>query len=455
MDTDTIVAVTTPPGRGGIGIARLSGSSALSIARQLCAIELQPRYAHLCQFHDSADPAEIIDSGIALYFPGPDSFTGEDVVELQGHGGPVVMDMLLRHCCELGARQARPGEFSERAYLHNKLDLTQAEAIADLINSSTEAAARSANHSLQGRFAKEIERLVAGVTELRSYVEAAMDFPEEEIDFLAEGEVRQRLDQLIGQVDQVTAAARQGQLLSEGLRVVLAGEPNVGKSSLLNALSGRDAAIVTTQAGTTRDVLQQHIQLDGMPLQLVDTAGLREVAGEVEREGIRRAWLEIEAADQVLLVEDGNLPQTPARREELLAELRARLPAAMPVILVGNKCDLSGDPPGLERVGELPLVRLSAKTGQGIELLRQQVQHSAGFNSGEAGQFSARRRHLEALRRARTALDTGRTQLLASAAGELLAEDLRDCQQQLGEICGTFSSDDLLSEIFSGFCIGK
>ena len=518
LETDTIAAVATPPGRGGIGIVRLSGPTALAVARQVCGMDLQPRHAHFCSFHDTPDSTEAIDSGIALYFPGPDSFTGEDVAELQGHGGPVVMDMILRRCCELGARQARPGEFSERAFLNDKLDLTQAEAIADLINSTTESAARSANRSLQGRFANEIERLMNRVTELRAYVEAAIDFPEEEIDFLAEGGVLARLQQIMTQIDQVTAAARQGQLLSEGLRLVIAGQPNVGKSSLLNALSGQDSAIVTAQAGTTRDVLRQAIQLDGMPLHIVDTAGIREASGEVEQEGIRRAWLEIEAADHVLLVVDGSRPNpapaspdmAPAfvarastrRRgeahgrkdaegtvgathaspifegvpplatasdsvaaaegwrhmrawEPALTELRARLPAATPITLINNKCDLSGAAPGVDRIGELHRITLSAKTRQGLDLLREHLKNSAGYQPGEAGQFSARRRHLEALRRAREALLSGRQQLEGSGAGELLAEDLRACQQQLGEICGQFSSDDLLGEIFSSFCIGK
>ena len=515
LDTDTIAAVATPPGRGGIGIVRLSGPSALAVARQVCGIDLQPRHAHFCSFHDAPDSTEAIDSGIALYFPGPDSFTGEDVAELQGHGGPVVMDMILRRCCELGARQARPGEFSERAFLNDKLDLTQAEAIADLINSTTESAARSANRSLQGRFANEIERLMNWITELRAYVEAAIDFPEEEIDFLAEGGVLARLQQIMAQIDQVTAAALQGQLLSEGLRLVIAGQPNVGKSSLLNSLSGQDSAIVTAQAGTTRDVLRQAIQLDGMPLHIVDTAGIREATGEVEQEGIRRAWLEIEAADHVLLVVDGSRPNpapaspdmapafvaraskrrrgealgrkdaegivdTMSKRlegvrpatasdsaavaegwrhmrawEPTLTELRARLPAATPITLVNNKCDLSGAAPGVDRIGELHRITLSAKTRQGLDLLQQHLKQSAGYQPVEAGQFSARRRHLEALRRAREALLSGRQQLEGSGAGELLAEDLRACQQQLGEICGQFSSDDLLGEIFSSFCIGK
>ena len=521
LETDTIAAVATPPGRGGIGIVRLSGPAALAVARQVCGMDLQPRQAHFCSFHDTPDSTEAIDSGIALYFPGPDSFTGEDVAELQGHGGPVVMDMILRRCCALGARQARPGEFSERAFLNDKLDLTQAEAIADLINSTTESAARSANRSLQGRFANEIERLMNRVTELRAYVEAAIDFPEEEIDFLAEGDVLARLQQIMAQIDQVTAAARQGQLLSEGLRLVIAGQPNVGKSSLLNALSGQDSAIVTALAGTTRDVLRQAIQLDRMPLHIVDTAGIREATGEVEQEGIRRAWLEIEAADHVLLVVDGSRPNpapaspdmapafvarastrrrgeahgrkdaegivdTMSKRlvrdsgcqgtrpatasdsaaaaegwrhmrawEPALTELRARLTAATPITLINNKCDLSGAAPGVDRIGELHRITLSAKTRQGLDLLREHLKNSAGYQPGEAGQFSARRRHLEALRRAREALLSGRQQLEGSGAGELLAEDLRACQQQLGEICGQFSSDDLLGEIFSSFCIGK
>ncbi|MCZ6828327.1 MAG: tRNA uridine-5-carboxymethylaminomethyl(34) synthesis GTPase MnmE [Gammaproteobacteria bacterium] len=453
LDGDTIAAVATPPGRGGIGIVRISGPAAAAIGRCLCHLKLRPRYAHYCAFY-SPQEAEALDSGIALFFPGPHSFTGEDIVELQAHGGPVILDMLLQACCLAGARTARAGEFSERAFLNGKIDLAQAEAIADLINSTTAAAARSANRSLQGVFSREIDKLVAAVTELRVYVEAAIDFPEEEIDFIAAGQVLEQLQDIVEQHDRVIASATQGSLLREGMKLVIAGKPNAGKSSLLNTLSGQETAIVTPIAGTTRDVLREQIQIDGMPLHIVDTAGLREDAVEIEQEGIRRAWQELESADHVLVVSDGQLELNPDA-SPILEQLGKRLPEGTPVTLVSNKCDLSGVAPQLEQRGDSTLIYLSAKTGAGIELLREHLKQAMGYHSIEGSQFSARRRHLEALREARQYLLQGRAQLIESGAGELLAEDLRMSQNSLSAITGTFSSDDLLGEIFSSFCIGK
>ena len=414
---------------------------------------MRPRYAHYCDFYPPQE-AEALDSGIALSFPGPHSFTGEDVVELQAHGGPVILDLLLQACCQAGARTARAGEFSERAFLNGKLDLAQAEAISDLINSTTSAAARSANRSLQGVFSREIDKLVAAVTSLRVYVEAAIDFPEEEIDFIADGQVLERLQDIVEQHDRVLESATQGSLLREGMKLVIAGKPNAGKSSLLNTLSGQDTAIVTSVEGTTRDVLREQIQIDGMPLHIVDTAGLREDATEIEREGIRRAWQELESADHVLVVSDGELEQNPDA-SPVLEQLGERIAENVPVTLVSNKCDLSGAAPHLEKRGSSTLIHLSAKTGAGIELLREHLKQAMGYHNLEGSQFSARRRHLEALRQARQHLLQGRTQLLESGAGELLAEDLRMSQNSLAEITGVFSSDDLLGEIFSSFCIGK
>jgi tRNA modification GTPase len=454
-DTDTIVAIASAPGRGGIGIIRLSGSSARLIGQSVCRKTLRPRYAHHCSFFEDGASAAL-DSGIALYFSAPRSFTGEDVVELQAHGGPVILDLLAQACCRLGARLARPGEFSERAYLNNKLDLAQAEAIADLINSTTESAARSAHHTLQGAFSEAVNSLVANVTSLRVYVEAAIDFPEEEIDFLADGGIAEKLSALMEELEVVLDTARQGSLLRDGMKLVIAGKPNAGKSSLLNALTGQDSAIVTPIEGTTRDVLREHIEIDGMPLHVVDTAGLRSSEDPVEKEGIRRAWQEMETADGVLLVVDSSNPQDlAADARTLWPEISEKLGSKVPVTLIHNKCDLLNLPVDQTSRGNSTVISLSAKLGTGIDLLRQHLKNSMGFQENHSGQFSARRRHLDALHRARDSLVAGRAQLEAAAAGELLAEDLRQCQQQLGEITGAVSSDALLGEIFSSFCIGK
>lgn len=453
-DTDTIAAIATATGRGGVGIIRLSGSRALEIGQSINGRKLRPRYATFSTYSDRAD--RVLDQGITLYFPGPASFTGEDVVELQAHGGPVILDMLLRECCQLGARLARPGEFSERAYLNNKLDLAQAEAIADLINSDTEQAALNASRTLQGEFSREIDRLVELVTRLRVYVEAAIDFPEEEIDFIEDGQVKAQLAGILEQLQAVLCSARQGSLMQEGMKLVIAGKPNAGKSSLLNALSGQDTAIVTAIEGTTRDVLREKIQIDGMPLHIVDTAGLRESVDEVEQEGIRRAWREMESADRILLVVDGSkgLPEDDDANA-IWPEKNQHLTRDIPVTIVHNKCDLSGRTPAINTSGETTVIELSAKTGEGMALLKLHLKTSMGFEESGEGRFSARRRHLESLEAAAQYLRAGQRQLLEAGAGELLADDLRQCQNALGEITGAVSSDELLGEIFSSFCIGK
>ncbi|MEH6636188.1 MAG: tRNA uridine-5-carboxymethylaminomethyl(34) synthesis GTPase MnmE [Halioglobus sp.] len=454
LDSDTIAAIATAPGRGGVGIIRISGNNALSIANAITGLNPEPRHAHFCHFKNTNE--EILDSGIVLYFPAPNSFTGEDIVELQAHGGPIILDLLLQECCRLHARQARPGEFSERAYLNNKIDLAQAEAIADLINSTTEKAALNATRSLQGAFSRKIDALVAMVTQLRVYVEAAIDFPEEEIDFIQDGKVAEQLEEIIAQLRAVLNQAQQGSLVQEGMKLVIAGKPNAGKSSLLNALSGQDTAIVTAIEGTTRDVLREHIQIDGMPLHIVDTAGLRDSADEVEQEGIRRAWQEMESADRILLVvDDTTSPTTGIDANTLWPELSNHLQRDIPVSVIHNKCDLSGRDPSITGNNGDTSIHLSAKSGAGMNILRQHLKSCMGYEDTSEGSFSARRRHLQSLATAGQYLKTGQAQLLEAGAGELLAEDLRQCQNSLGEITGTVSSDDLLGEIFSNFCIGK
>jgi len=453
LDTDTIAAQATPPGRGGVGIVRISGPKACLIARTLCKKpNLQPRYAHFARFHNAE--GQVIDEGLVLYFPAPNSFTGEEVVELQGHGGPVVMASLLNQVVELGARVARPGEFSERAFLNDKIDLAQAEAIADLIDSASEQAARSALRSLQGAFSDRVNVLVEQLIALRMYVEAAIDFPEEEIDFLADGKVLTDLDNIRQQLHQVFQEANRGVLVKEGMKVVLAGKPNAGKSSLLNALSGRDSAIVTAIAGTTRDVLREHIHLDGMPLHITDTAGLRESPDEVEQEGIRRAWQEIQQADHVIMLVDAS--EVSGQQYEpnaLWPEFVQQLPAHIPLTVVLNKMDLVGSVPETETSNTV--ICLSAKTGAGVDALREHLKSAMGYAGEGQGSFTARQRHVDALKKAHDALEQGRSQLVDAGAGELLAEDLRLAQEHLGEITGRFTPDDLLGRIFSSFCIGK
>lgn len=455
--TDTITAQATPPGRGGVGIIRVSGPLAKTIADSILKIEVSPRYAHYGPFFDSSE--QEIDQGIAIFFPGPNSFTGEDVLELQGHGGPVIIDLLLKQVIKAGARLANPGEFSERAFLNDKLDLAQAEAIADLIDSSSEQAARCAVRSLQGEFSKRIHTLVESLIALRIYVEAAIDFPEEEIDFLADGKVLNDLTSVLSNIEAVQSEAKQGSLLREGMNVVIAGRPNAGKSSLLNALAGRETAIVTDIAGTTRDVLREHIHIDGMPLHIIDTAGLRDAPDEVERIGIDRAWQEINKADRVLLMVDSQENQTD-NPEDIWPEFVHKLPESSRITVIRNKADLSGEEIGIHKVSsetdiDHTTITLSAKSKTGVDLLRDHLKACMGFNSTLEGGFMARRRHIDALERAHTLLQTGLDQLTINGAGELLAEDLRQAQQALNEITGEFSSDDLLGRIFSSFCIGK
>jgi tRNA modification GTPase len=445
--TDTIVALATPPGRGGIGVIRISGPAAPDLSLAILGRLPDPRLACFGHFLDGrGDP---IDDGLALYFPAPHSFTGENVLELHGHGGPVVQDMLLARALELGARMAEPGEFSRRAFLNDKLDLAQAEAIADLIDSGSEQAARAALRSLEGEFSRRVNTLVEALVQCRIYVEAAIDFPEEEIDFLSDEEILRRIQSLFQAFDALERDARQGCLLQEGMRVVILGRPNAGKSSLLNALSGYEAAIVTEVPGTTRDVLRERIHIDGMPLHIIDTAGLRDDADRIEAEGMRRARHELTLADRVLLVTDACRSGADGG-QDLLAEV----PANIPVSIVRNKIDLAMEAPGI-REGIHTELSLSALTGEGVDLLRQHLKSCMGFRSGDSGTLSARRRHLDALRRAREHFEEGCRQLREQRAGELMAEELRVAQQALAEITGEFSSDDLLGRIFSSFCIGK
>ncbi|MDG1819536.1 MAG: tRNA uridine-5-carboxymethylaminomethyl(34) synthesis GTPase MnmE [Porticoccaceae bacterium] len=451
---DTIVAIATPPGRGGVGIVRVSGSNIEPIIVDIIGRSLVPREAAFSRFKGADN--EILDEGVAIYFPGPASFTGENVLELQGHGGPIILDSLLQRCLQLGARMARPGEFSERAFLNDKLDLTQAEAIADLIDASSVQAARCAVRSLQGDFSRLVNELVDQIIHIRMYVEAAIDFPEEEIDFLADERLSANLERLSSELTDTLNKAQQGSLLRDGMTVVLAGKPNAGKSSLLNALAGRDAAIVTSVAGTTRDVLREKITLDGMPLHIVDTAGLRDSDDEVEREGIRRAWQEIERADQILFLVDACETDHPDL-QTIWPEYFARFgDSQQPITVVLNKIDQTEHLAGRVAADtEAGTFAISAKHRTGLDELVAYLQASMGFHGQDEGLFSARRRHLDALEKALQLVDTGRRQLSASGAGELLAEDLRQAQNQLSEITGQFTSDDLLGHIFSSFCIGK
>ena len=445
-DTDTIAAIATAAGRGGIGIVRLSGPDAAKFAAALLGRCPAPRVATYAKF--LGDAGEVIDEGLALWFPAPHSFTGQDVLELQGHGGPVVLEMLLARVVELGARRAGPGEFTQRAYLNDKLDLAQAEAVADLIDAGSRAAARAAVRSLQGEFSRHVHELDAALVDLRVWVEAALDFPEEEIDFLADRELRTRMTSVRARFDAIEAAAVQGRVLRDGMTVVIAGRPNAGKSSLLNALAGHDAAIVTPIAGTTRDILRERIDIDGMPLHVLDTAGLRdETADEVEAEGMRRARLEMARADRVLFVIDA---AADPRGRSYEAE-RARLPADVPVTLLFNKTDLAAS-------DALPLrdgLRISAKTGAGLVALRTHLKECMRFTTPGTDTISARARHLEALRTARTHVEHAYRNLVDTRAGELVAEDLQCAHRAIGEITGEFSAEDLLCRIFSSFCIGK
>jgi len=448
--TDTIVAAATPPGRGGIGIVRVSGPKTPEIAAVMLGELPTARHATFMRFLDAqGEPA---DAGLALFFPAPHSYTGEHVLELQGHGGPVVLEALIARAVSLGARRALPGEFTQRAFLNDKLDLAQAEAIADLIDAGSREAARAAMRSLQGEFSAMVRGLTEAVIELRSYVEAAIDFPEEEIDFLADRELSERFQAVRDHFEGVLDSARQGRLLREGMTVVLAGRPNAGKSSLLNRLAGYDAAIVTPIPGTTRDIVRERIAIDGMPLHVLDTAGLRAAVGDlVEEEGIRRAQAEMARADRVLFVIDAVAdPGAAAFREE-----QARLPKDVPVTLVFNKCDLTVGLPVADTLTGPPRVTVSALEGSGLAELRAHLKHCMGYQSVESGAVSARRRHLEALALARHHTEEAAKQLAERRAGELVAEELRAAQQALSSITGEFTSEDLLGRIFAGFCIGK
>lgn len=447
---DTIAATATPPGRGGVAIVRVSGPKAPEIAAVIVGAELPaPRKATLARFLDAA--GEPIDVGLVLFFAAPHSYTGEHVVEFHGHGGPVVTETLVARAIELGARRARPGEFTQRAYLNDKIDLAQAEAVADLIDAGSREAARAAMRSLQGEFSAMVLGLVDAVTELRAWIEAAIDFPEEEIDFLADRELDSRMGGVREHFAAVERSARQGRLLREGMTVVIAGRPNAGKSSLLNRLAGYDAAIVTPIPGTTRDIVRERIDVDGMPLHVLDTAGLRDAPDVVEAEGIRRASAEMARADRVLFIVDAaDDPDASAYAEE-----RARLPADVPVTLVLNKIDLATGIPMSNTVSGPPRVAISAKTGAGLDVLRAHLRDSMGYQVADAGTVSARARHLDALARAKRHVEVAEAQLRESRAGELVAEELRLAQEALGEITGAVTSEDLLGRIFSSFCIGK
>ena len=440
---DTIAAIATPPGTGGIGIVRLSGIQALAIAEELSQSELEPGKIQFRSFIDGT--GEAIDHGLCLYFKAPHSFSGEDCVEIQAHGGPIVLDMLLERVCALGARLARAGEYSERAFLNGKVDLAQAEAIADLIESGSRAASRAAMRSLEGRFSQQINELVDGIVELRAYIEAALDFAEEEIDFLASGDVGQRLDAALNRLQTLLLHAEQGRTLQEGLGVALAGLPNAGKSSLLNTLAGYEAAIVTEIEGTTRDVLREHISLRGIPIRINDTAGLRESENPVEREGIRRAWESIGQADVVvyLIAADKGLTDADQRIIDELGDTRLQLVYSKSDLL---ESDHRTDPTSLY---------LSTLTGSGMDLLIDRITGKAADFNQDNHAFMARRRHVDALQRALHCLQQAANSFEASHSGELVAEDLRAAQQSLNEITGEFTSEDLLGKIFSSFCIGK
>jgi tRNA modification GTPase len=450
---ETIAAQATAPGRGGVGIIRVSGPEVRNVAQAILGKLPELRKAEYLTFSDRN--AQALDQGIALYFKGPNSFTGEDILELQGHGGPVLLDMLLKEILSLPKiRMAKPGEFSEQAFLNDKLDLTQAEAIADLINSSSEQAARCALHSLQGDFSKLVHQMVEDTIHLRMYVEAAIDFPEEEIDFLADVKVVNDLKAIIKQVEDVRNKAQQGSIIREGMRVVIAGRPNAGKSSLLNALSGKDSAIVTDIEGTTRDVLTEQIHLDGMPLHIIDTAGLRDSTDKVEQIGIERAWQEIKQADRVLLMIDSS-SDISIDPKTVWPDFFDKLPDNIGLTIIRNKADISQTTTGFSKVNNIPTVTLSAKTGAGITDLTEHLKHIMGYQGSTEGGFMARRRHLAALEKAHQHLIIGLEQLESYVAGEILAEELRFCQQELNQITGEFTNDDLLSQIFSSFCIGK
>ncbi|MGY6555150.1 MAG: tRNA uridine-5-carboxymethylaminomethyl(34) synthesis GTPase MnmE [Wenzhouxiangella sp.] len=437
---ETICAIATPPGRGGVGVIRLSGPDSFRIAERLSGPLPAPRRAALRSFHDA--DKQLIDQGLVVRFAGPASFTGEDVVELQVHGAPVVLELLLQACVAAGARRAGPGEFSQRAYLNERMDLAQAEAVADLIAASTEKAARAASRSLEGQFSRQVDALTEALIELRVWIEAALDFPDEDVDFLADGQVLARVEALLARLEDLLARADAGRVLNDGIRIAIIGPPNAGKSSLLNALSRRDAAIVTATPGTTRDVLRETVSIAGLSVTLADTAGLRETDDHIEAEGVRRAQREMQAADLIFWVVDS--AAEPAR-------LPPGLPSGVPILRIHNKIDLSG----LSARSEGRDVWLSAATGEGLGLLETLVSTEVGLGESDDGEFSARQRHVDQLKLALACARRGRDELAASGSGELLAEELRQAAAALGEITGQLSADELLGRIFSSFCIGK
>ena len=444
-DADTIVALATAAGQAGIGVVRVSGPQTATVMRGVCGRDLPARQACLARFRDPAN--ETIDQGIALYFPAPHSYTGEDVLELQAHGGPVVLRLLIQRCVDLGARLAEPGEFTRRAFLNDKLDLAQAEAVADVIGASTEQAVRSATRSLQGEFSKRVHELQAELTGIRAFVEATLDFPEEEIDQGQTSKTSADLLELVRSIDATLAIAQQGSLLRDGLRVALAGAPNVGKSSIINVLSGDEVAIVTPIPGTTRDLIRQTLEIDGLPIHIVDTAGLRSAQDPIEAIGIERTWQTIAKADLVVLVSDASVPES-----GLMDELRRKLPADRKLIHALNKIDLTGDSPRISARPDHAEVWISAKTGSGLELLRDSIAKATGWTGASEGLFIARARHLQGLAQCRAHLATA---IGVVPEAELVAEELRHAQRALSELTGEVASDDLLGEIFSRFCIGK
>jgi len=448
---DTIAAIATPPGKGGVGIIRVSGSKVSQIIKELIKKPLQPRHALFCNFFEADN--SIIDQGIALFFSTPNSFTGEDVLELQGHGGPVILDCLLTRLLQLGARLAKPGEFSERAFLNGKINLTEAESIADLINAATTASAHAAVNSLRGEFSREINNLFTLITNLRMYVEAAIDFSDEDISFLRDEKIILQLAEILETLEVIKTSAKQGMLLQEGINVVIAGKPNAGKSSLLNYLTGEETAIVTEIPGTTRDILRAQIQIDGIPLHILDTAGLRESHDVIEQEGIKRAKTAIKQADCILLIVDAK--ENASREPKILAEeFLSDFSSDAKLIIVFNKIDLTAETESIQKINDIDCVFLSLKNNIGLPSLKQILKNSLGFNNINGNNFSARRRHLEALEKTKVNILNAKKALHAETF-ELMAEDLRLAGEALGEITGKFTTEDLLNKIFSEFCIGK
>lgn len=444
-NADTIAAIATASGSGGIGVVRISGPAVIEIAEAILGHCPKPRYAAYLAFLDNNN--QIIDQGIAIYYAAPNSYTGEDVLELQAHGGPALLQILLTRCLSLGASQAEPGEFTRRAYLNEKMDLAQAEAVADVINAATFEAAKSAMRSLSGEFSNRINTLLQRLIELRMFVEACLDFPEEEIDFISQGNVKHKIEDVQSELQKIYNEAKQGNLLREGLTVVLVGQPNVGKSSLINQLAADDIAIVTSVAGTTRDTIKSSVQIDGIPLHVVDTAGLRETEDEIEKFGIARTWRALESANIALLLLDATHGITLVEKSIL-----ERLPSDLPKIWVHNKIDLAEKQPFVEELAGEAHVHLSAKTGDGINLLREALLKIVGWQSTSEGVFMARTRHLEAIKQVEQFLQAALNVIVQS---EIVAENLRMAQDALSSVTGEFTPDDLLGEIFSKFCIGK